>query len=857
MSTTAPASVRRRRRHLVAVAAVSTLALGLVGLVASAQGASPTAGDLTDTHRSVSWTGGPLAGADPGALLGTGPLVCLPASCDEFALKVATPAGYGTTHNLTISLTSTSPSGQDDFDLYLVDQGGNVVASSAEAGDESLTIPVPAPGTYSADVVAYTAAGGTYTASATISDAAGPTPGPGPGPVPTDPAAPGYATYAAPSALPGANDAGEPSIGNHNTPASQDPALPDPVMYQAGLHTYKVLFDDTVTPATATWSDVTASATVGCLGGNTTGLDPILFTDPLTGRTFESQLTGQDSLTCYTDDDGATWNPSQGGGLVSGVDHQTIGGGPYSPDDLVGGLPVNDYPHAVYYCSQDIATALCAVSHDGGTTFPVVNQTYTLADCGGLHGHIRIAPDGTAYLPNKSCTDADGNRTAAVVVSTDGGLSWTVKPVTGSTAGDSDPSVGIGRDGTAYVGYVGADGKPGAAVSPDRGDTWIHHHVAGASVPCTGAADVAPCSVQSAVFPTVIAGDDDRAAFAYLGTTTPGDYQATGVFTGVWHLYVDTTYDGGATWVTTDATPTDPVQRGSICTGGTTCGDDRNLLDFIDITHDDHGRVEVGFADGCIAACATDPTSMTHDSYSTIARQTTGRTLFAKYDPATGPTDPTTDPPAPTNTRPVARIALGSRLVAVDEQLRVSGSGSRDAETPGRSLTYAWDFGDAASPRLAGGLKASTTFTRHGAQTVTLTVTDADGLTDTATTTVQVGREHGCGSLDQKGTWRTRKAAGASGSRYCESPEQQAGRDRSSLATTFRGSLLGIAFGTVKGGGTARVLVDGQRVRTLDFGGATGSPRFGRDIVVGGLGAGSHTLEIVVRGRAVVDSVTY
>ncbi|HEU5035845.1 MAG TPA: CARDB domain-containing protein, partial [Nocardioides sp.] len=141
--------------------------------------------------------------------------------------------------------------------------------------------------------------------------------------------------------------------------------------------------------------------------------------------------------------------------------------------------------------------------------------------------------------------------------------------------------------------------------------------------------------IQNAVFPTMVAGDDDRASFAYIGTPTDGNYQDSANFKGVWHLYVDTTYDGGKTWVTTDATPNDPVQRGSICTAGTTCGSDRNLLDFIDMTIDNHGRVEVGYADGCTGACVTDPTQNNHDAYATIARQSSGKTLFAKYDPAT------------------------------------------------------------------------------------------------------------------------------------------------------------------------------------------------------------------------------
>ncbi len=205
---------------------------------------------------------------------------------------------------------------------------------------------------------------------------------------------------------------------------------------------------------------MSANAANGCPRAAPTSLDPILFTDHQTGRTFESQLSGVDSLTCYTDDDGTTWTPSTGGGIPSGVDHQTIGGGPFSSGGL-GALPTTDYPNAVYYCSQDIATAFCAASHDGGTTFGAGVPTYSLLDCGGLHGHIKVGPDGTAYLPNKGCGDArprSSPRTTA--------LSWNVSKVPGATPGDSDPSVGVGANGTVYFGYVGADGKPGRGGQP-------------------------------------------------------------------------------------------------------------------------------------------------------------------------------------------------------------------------------------------------------------------------------------------------------------------------------------------------------------------------------------------------------
>ena len=98
-------------------------------------------------------------------------------------------------------------------------------------------------------------------------------------------------------------------------------------MYQSYMSTFKVGFD---AANAATWADRSASATNGCPLNGIKSLDPILFTDQQTGRTFESQLAGKTALTCYTDDDGQTWNPTTGSGINSGVDHQTIGGGRFS-----------------------------------------------------------------------------------------------------------------------------------------------------------------------------------------------------------------------------------------------------------------------------------------------------------------------------------------------------------------------------------------------------------------------------------------------------------------------------------------------------------------------------------------------
>lgn len=571
--------------------------LGVLALVVgtlpsvSADAATPRSGTVSDTAPTIAWSAGPFA--VPNVSGTTGTVSCgSPQLCDDYALRVSVPAGYDTGHSLRIEVKW--PNTAADFDLYVLDADGHAVAAAASTSDpERLLLPAVA-ASYTVRVVPYAPLGDSFTGTASL--VANPV-----DPAPSSAVPPTYANSSAPDSLTHAHDAGEPSVGVDRATGA--------AMFQAYTSTLKVTYDSA---GAATWQDKSAGAANGCPQGSTTSLDPILFTDPATHRTFESQLAGKTALTCYTDDDGETWTPTGGSGINSGVDHQSIGGGPFAPG---GPGPVTSYPNAVYYCSQDIADASCAVSRDGGLTYGPAVPMYSLLDCGGLHGHVKVAPDGTVYVPNKGC---GGNQ--AVAVSEDNGLTWSVRKNPSSTPGDSDPSVGVGAGGTVYMGYQNSDGTARIAVSHDKGRTWLYDQNVGASL-----------GIKNIVFPAVTAGDDNRAAFAFLGTTTSGNYQDADNFKGVWHLYVATTYDGGQSWVTVDATPTDPVQKGSICTGGTTCGKDRNLLDFNDITIDARGRVLAAYADGCTGACATGA-AQNYDALASIARQTSGNTLYGAYD---------------------------------------------------------------------------------------------------------------------------------------------------------------------------------------------------------------------------------
>ena len=412
------------------------------------------------------------------------------------------------------------------------------------------------------------------------------------------PVAPTFSWWNSPTSLALYNEAGEPSVGvNWKTGA---------VLFQSYTETYKI----DIAPATPTWTNVGSPYSVF-------NVDPILFTDPVTGRTFAGGLDGYCSALSYTDTDGTPalgWTPMTNACAGAGWDHQTIGGGPFAGTTTGVG-----YPHIVYYCSQtglQPGPGWCSTSFNGGLSFNGGVQTWT-TQCWGLHGHVKVGPNGYAYLPSRNCGTAQGG-----AVSKDNGLTWTVFRVPGIAPTDQfDPSVAIGGNATDNkVYYCGRDGNGQAkvAVSSNNGTTWSTPVNVGAAA-----------GLNNIEFPAMVAGDKNRAACAFLGTTTSGDTQKS-TFGGVWRLYVATTFDGGATWSLADVTGSDPVQRGCIWAGGgsNSC---RNLLDFMDAAITKEGRIVVAFADGCTGACSTGPSTQ-KSSWASIAVQRGGTTLFSQYD---------------------------------------------------------------------------------------------------------------------------------------------------------------------------------------------------------------------------------
>jgi len=623
-------------RARIILASVVCVAAALVVTMAGSA-ASPSNGTLTATNPILTYTAGPNLVSNPS---GTAELNCTELPCDNYTLTVDVPdASYEDTHQVRIHISWPSPA--EDYDLNVSDVG-----SSGNSPGIPETVIAPAKdGTYTVQVVPYAVAGGTFTGTITLERKPVAEPGTGTGTV-SKGASPRFETYNPPKNSGLGASAGEPSIG-FGKPTAQYPG--GRYMFVASLQTLRASFDDCASPAKVTWEDVTAPTT------GVTTLDPILESDKDGhGRTIVSQLGPKSSFLAFTDDDGESWTPGILGAPINpGVDHQTIGIGPFVP----GGLDsTTGYPSAVYYASQDIAVAQLGISRDGGLTFGPAVPMYNLTQCGGLHGHVTVGPDGTVYVPNKGCqptaAGVEGGGVQGFAISEDEGTTFKIRTVKNSTSGNNDPSIGVGRGdevknaagapaGRLYFGYSQA-GRPMIAVSDNKGVTFSNPVDVGA-----------PFGIRNVVFPQVIAGDDDRAAFMFLGTPTSGNYQDTVNFKGEWHMYISTTYDGGATWTTVDTTPTDPVQLGSICTGGTTCGADRNLLDFNDLKMDYEGRIVGAYADGCVG-CTSPATS--RSDVATIVRQSGGPRLLAQFDPSAQ-----SAPLAP-RVNSVVKSGIGARL---------------------------------------------------------------------------------------------------------------------------------------------------------------------------------------------------
>jgi PKD repeat protein len=642
--------------------------LGSIGaLLAMLSFAStPSSGTLTDTSGPISYTAGPFFVSNPTPIieLDSGP-ECGGSSqpCDDFKLTVSLTSGYHTTHpNASVKVTlswTDSGSGSSDYDLYIyktprtdcnpsdcTQTDGGEAADYQSASTNNPEIATISPlhdgtQTYTFVVVPFTATGETVHVTAELlpgSGSAGGVPGFG-GPDPTAPGVPRYQNFFAPDNTSAQSSEGEFNIGyNPKTGRIMNMNL-GPV--------WRITPPELLTPpkpecCEGLWEDKDNPAT-------NIGVDPILWTDQKSGRTFVSNSTaGANAVYGFSDNDGDTWVPLAASPPNGGTDHETIGSGPY-PASLSALSTALNQGEAVYYCSQSfpLGPAACQRSDTLGASYGPGTFAYLgngITKCEGLHGHVHVAPDGTVWLPVNQCAGQQGG-----AFSTDGGVTWHefIVPNAISQAEGADPSIAIDANSRIYYSYV--NNQPVPTGQPLEGHarvavgtlnkstntiTWSSDFDIGASHGIVNAAEI-----------EAVGGTAGRAAVGFLGTDIAGDYQAIS-FPGNWYAFIATTYDNGAHWVTVNATPNDPVQSmtGIWQQGGS--HQDRNLLDFNEITVDKFGRVLYGYSDGCVSeGCIAGTAPNDFTAFMRVAHQSGGKSLFASNDANTDTT--TALPPKP------------------------------------------------------------------------------------------------------------------------------------------------------------------------------------------------------------------
>jgi hypothetical protein len=598
------------RRFFSAAILTALSAVGLRATASTPESQTVTVPTTPGGTVVIEWTGvspaGTVAGATNSCDNGAGPLE------DHHEIELTVPAGaYDSVKVAAQFHIDWDGATGSDLVLSVLRDGATIDSSDGGTPQENVSVINPAAGTFDAIACSFKAAADTpYRGKLTLTAASSFT---------SPPAGTGNATGLPPRLQLYKPDYGTQGFGMFGGEASVDVNWnTGSIFYLGFLETLRLRLDESTSPAAETWELKTGPAS----SQNT--LDPILVGDPGTGRIFAMQLSGGQSAMDYTDTDGESWQSAMAGGIGSGVDHQSMGVGPYPAGTLI---PHPSYDNAVYYCSQDVAVVFCSRSDDGGATFGNSIPIYSLDDCQGLHGHVKVAPDGTVYVPVAGCPSPlvdSANSQPAVVVSTNAGLTWAVHKVTTSALGSgghgSDPSIATATDNTLYMAYIdAATNHMHMARSLDQGASWERDVDIGAM---TG--------IHFAQFPAAVAGDPDRAAVAFFGSTfdQPGAVDTATTFDGTWQLYLAVTYDGGQTYHVVDVTAGDPIQRGGICGSGF-C---RNLLDFFDAAMDPEGRIVIGYEDGCVGGCPLGSHGTFSDQVA-VARQSGGRHLLASKDP--------------------------------------------------------------------------------------------------------------------------------------------------------------------------------------------------------------------------------
>jgi uncharacterized repeat protein (TIGR01451 family) len=668
-------------RWRVGVATLTAAFLMISVLPFGAIAADPASGTVSPASPTVDWTGPAVTAVTdgPSDAQCAAPPDPAPGYCDDFFLTVDVNATYWNTHSGGVFVDITGLPPAEDFDLYVYDKDGQEVATSGLPGSvESALVECPSSdrSPYKVRVVYF----------ATVDEGAG---------------LPGYQGHAEFSSQDG-TCAGEPEGG--------------PATFQRDAVSFAP-----ATIASAHFLGAEPQVTIERREAYTPGSAGInpkrIFVDwPLSSRSGIGQLTrsldGGDSfrllldLTCASR---SRPNCLTGGGGDTENDVNLKSGTVYFADQevLANEALAASFDHGDSWLVQTAVSNGTAgtdrqwiATTDNTATLPVTGraiegflvyhvppQHYIQAiDATGLpiaqpvpqlnnvgqSGQLRVDNNaaspghGWIYQPHVGVTP--GGTLVATAASADYALptNWQDNPVSASAA-TSFPWVAIDHAGNAYLVWD-SGGVVWYSFSPIRDKANDPEFDGRPGTLWSPRVRVSLPEVGSAVFPEVTAGDEGRIGITYVGTTDFDGQPDDAPDSATWHTYAAVLPDALSLQptVATGLVTHRVMHVGNICTSGTTClttGKDRSLLDMIDISYDEDGRLGIITMDnnsnGFHALATEDEGPFAH-----FTKQTSGLSVLA--DKTINVTIPTGSRSDPAGDATWPNTAAGTNLSALD-----------------------------------------------------------------------------------------------------------------------------------------------------------------------------------------------
>ena len=528
---------------------------------------TPTTGTLAAANATVTWSGGPYSGNT----VDTSPAntsLCTTLTCDTFNLSVNVPANFYTTNpNDEVQIGINWASNLNEFDLFIYDSSGNLVASSAQsfATWENIDAGQLPAGNYTVWIVASPAVNSTYSGKASIA------------PYPAVPSGrarykAGAFTFSTPFELTRPTDIQntdgtviitndqdvEPRIGHDpmgNLYVAAIEGVPGGVdVWQSmdGGNTFNYLGEP---------DGAQAAAMAGATGAGVGGGDEDLAIAP-NGTVWMNSLWLGSTTQCTSTNRGSTWIDNAVASNMAGDDRQWIAN--YGND-------------IVYLTYKQLGAALGGTesilvvkSIDGGITFgaPVAVTTPAVGVQPGDQGNIAVdANNGYVYTVFFDSTETQ----LYIARSSDGGTTWTLKLI--------------------YAAPVGAPilGNIFAALAIDGG-SGLHivfsdaHHVFLTSSSNLGATWTPPVRVnngsnsRSAMQPWITAGAYGKVNVTWLGSSDASALDSA----AQWQVFMAQTTNAFANVpVFAQSAVTGVNHVGPICNNGLGCASGtRNMAEY-------------------------------------------------------------------------------------------------------------------------------------------------------------------------------------------------------------------------------------------------------------------------------------